>query len=111
MTCAISSARKRSSTFRALRSGRVKRVRKARTLPTPAVSPEVFWRDTAAEPKTSGTRIEATSTDEPAVLKRAGKFPFWRADIALADAIVPVYNDAAAFALNWLADRTQTTKK
>jgi uncharacterized Zn finger protein len=90
----------------------VKRVRKARTLPTPVVvSPQVFWGDTAAEPKTSSTRIEATSTDEPAVLKRAGKFPFWRADIALADAIVPVYNDAAAFALNWLADRTQTTKK
>ncbi len=70
-------------------------------------SPEAFWGDAAAEPNAFGTHVEATSTDEPAVLKRAGNFPFWRADIALADAIVPIYNDASAFALNWLADHAK----
>ena len=84
----------------------VKRVRKTRTRTAPAVvSPAAFWGDATAEPRASNTRIEATSTGEPAVLKRAGKFPFWRDEVALADAIVPVYNDAAVFALNWLADR------
>jgi uncharacterized Zn finger protein len=86
----------------------VKRVRKARTVPAPTIpSPEAFWGDAAAEPNAFGTHVEATSTDEPAVLKRAGNFPFWRADTALADAIVPIYNDASAFALNWPADHAQ----
>ncbi len=89
----------------------VKRVRKARTRKAPAVvSPAAFWGDATAEPRASNTRIEATSTGEPAVLKRAGKFPFWRDEVALADAIVPVYNDAAVFALNWLADRATAPK-
>ena len=90
----------------------VKRMRKSRIRPAPAVvSPAAFWGDAAAEPKASNTRIEATSTDEPNVLGRAGKFPFWRDEVALADAIVPVYNDAAVFALNWLADRATAPPK
>jgi uncharacterized Zn finger protein len=89
-----------------------KRLPKPRTRQAPAaVSPEAFWGDHATEPKTPSTRIETTSTDEPAVLKRAGKLPFWRAEVALADAIVPIYNEAAAYALNWLADRAQSAKE
>ena len=90
----------------------VKRVRKSRARRVPALlSPAVFWGENLTEPEARSARIEATSTGEPAVLKRAGKFPFWRAEIALADAIVPVYNDAATFALDWLADHARTTKE
>jgi uncharacterized Zn finger protein len=73
--------------------------------------PDAFWGDDIKEPDSSRTRVVAIASDEPVELKRAGKFPFWRGDIALSDAVVPIYNDAAARALDWLADRADTSPK
>jgi len=73
--------------------------------------PDAFWGDNITEPDSLRTRVVAIAPDEPAELKRAGKFPFWRGDIALRDALVPIYDDAATHALDWLADRADTSPK
>ncbi len=69
------------------------------------ISPAAFWGDNIATPAHAIRRIEVSATDEPAVLKRAGKFPFWREAVTLGEALVPIYTDAATFALDWLASR------
>jgi uncharacterized Zn finger protein len=84
--------------------------RRSKVPPAP-VSPDTFWGDEITEPNSSDSNIIATAADEPAVLKRAGKFPFWRGEIALGEAIVPIYNEAAAIALEWLADRAHRVGK
>jgi uncharacterized Zn finger protein len=77
--------------------------------PSPArLSPDAFWGDNSAEPDSSRMHVVATASNESAELKRAGKFPFWRGDIALRDALVPIYDDAAVRAIDWLADHAET---
>ena len=94
------------------KSAGAERLPSSRRKAAPAVvSAQAFWGQHASVPPTVATRVEIGSTDEPAVLKRAGAFPFWRADIALADTVVPIYNDASAFALNWLAEHAQARKE
>jgi uncharacterized Zn finger protein len=85
------------------------RQRAIKAPPAPPLLPDAFWGDNIAEPETSRLRVVPIASDEPAELKRAGKFPFWRGDIALGDALVPIYSDAAARALDWLADRADTS--
>jgi hypothetical protein len=87
------------------------RRRAVKAAPAARPSPDAFWGDNVTEPDSSRTRSVATVSNEPAELKRAGKFPFWRSEITLADALVPIYNDAAARALDWLADRADTSSK
>ena len=71
---------------------------------TPARSPkpnESFWRTG----EIAGNFPEPGSPQEaPALLVRLGAFPFWRAPEPLPDALLPVYERAAAAALEVLAD-------
>jgi uncharacterized Zn finger protein len=53
----------------------------------------------------SEARLRAPAPGEAALLKRAGRFPFWRDDVPLEEAVAPIYRDAANAALEWLADR------
>jgi uncharacterized Zn finger protein len=87
------------------------RQRAVKAPPPARLSPDAFWGDDITEPDSSRKRIVAIASDEPAELKRAGKFPFWRGDVTLGDALAPIYNDAAALALNWLAERADTLPK
>jgi uncharacterized Zn finger protein len=79
--------------------------------PPAPTSPAAFWGDNVARIPASTAHLIAAASDDPAVLKRAGKFPFWRGDISVAEALVPIYTDAAAFALEWLADRADTDRE
>ena len=70
-------------------------------------SDATFWGgDGAIAPSPSNVPI-VTSADVPAVLERAGNFPFWRGGVALAEVLAPIYRDAAAAALEWLAERAE----
>ncbi len=66
-----------------------------------------FWGGDVAVSTTSSRIAIAASSEAPAVLERAGNFPFWRGEVALGEAIVPIYTGAAAAALEWLADRAE----
>jgi uncharacterized Zn finger protein len=72
--------------------------------PSPArLSPDAFWGDKIAGRDSSRMHVVATASNDPPSSKRAGKFPVWRGDITLGDAVVPIHNDAAARAIDWLA--------
>jgi len=66
-----------------------------------------FWGGDGALQTTSSHVHIVASSDVPAVLERAGNFPFWRGEVALGDALAPIYTDAATAALEWLAERAE----
>lgn len=71
----------------------------------PAEPNASFWR---AGAPADGSVPERIPGDKPgALLLRLGAFPFWRAPEPLADALLPVYERAAAVALEVLADLTR----
>jgi uncharacterized Zn finger protein len=64
-----------------------------------------FWR---ASPRPDEPASERRTGEQPGgLLKRLGAFPFWRGPEPLADALLPVYERAAAAALDVLADLTR----
>ena len=73
---------------------------------TPARPPNAsFWRAGAVPEDVFPERI--TGQHPGALLLRLGAFPFWRGPEPLPDALVPVYERAAAAALEVLADLTR----
>ncbi len=68
--------------------------------PSPA-APPLFWRAGEVPPRLF---TEPGAPDQaPALLLRLGAFPFWRGGAPLPDALLPVYERAAAAALDLLA--------
>jgi uncharacterized Zn finger protein len=71
--------------------------------------PADFWGapQTPLAPAITGSAIAAPPLDA-VLLRKAGRFPFWRADVSLEDALSPLYARAAENALAWLAEHPQT---
>jgi len=68
-----------------------------------------FWGVTPIEPGPAGKEHAiAKPALDAALLRRAGRFPFWRADHTLEDALAPVYARATEAALAWLAEHPET---
>jgi uncharacterized Zn finger protein len=75
--------------------------RRARSVPLAA---DAFWGN-AVRAAGSESRLRAPAPSDAAILKRAGRFPFWRDAVPLEEAVAPIYRDAANAALEWLADQ------
>jgi uncharacterized Zn finger protein len=70
---------------------------------TPIAEPNAtFWRAGALPDHSSAER--SASEKSGGLLQRLGAFPFWRAPEPLTDGLLPVYENAAAAALEVLAD-------
>ncbi len=76
--------------------------RRARSAP---IAADAFWGSDVRAAAASESRLCAPAPSDAALLKRAGRFPFWRDDVPLEEAVAPIYRDAANAALEWLADR------
>jgi uncharacterized Zn finger protein len=61
----------------------------------------LFWTGAAGAPQRGD--IAAPQADA-LLVKRAGRFPFWRADVSLEESVAPIYAQATAAALEWLAE-------
>jgi uncharacterized Zn finger protein len=76
--------------------------RRPRSVP---IAADAFWGSPLRAVAGSEPRLRASAPGDAALLKRAGRFPFWRDDVPLEEAVAPIYRDAANAALEWLADR------
>jgi uncharacterized Zn finger protein len=94
----------RSGTKRATASARA-----TPTEPAAAETPANFWgAATTAGAPAAGERAIAAPALDAVLLRKAGRFPFWRADDALEDALSPVYARATESALAWLAEHSES---
>lgn len=76
--------------------------RRARSGP---IAADAFWGSAPRPAAVSESRLRAPAPNDTALLKRAGRFPFWRDDVPLEEAVAPIYREAANAALEWLAER------
>jgi uncharacterized Zn finger protein len=69
-----------------------------------------FWGvETVAGVAGSGDRATVAPALDAVLLRKAGRFPFWRADVALEEALSPVYARATESALSWLAEHPESS--
>ncbi len=77
------------------------------TEPAAVVTPAAFWgEEVTVDVAAAGRAISAPAVDA-VLLRKAGRFPFWRADVALEEALSPVYARATENALAWLAEHAE----
>jgi uncharacterized Zn finger protein len=69
-----------------------------------ASAAERFWGDADVDGPTKAAHPVAAPATDALLLRKAGHFPFWRADEPLADALAPVYARATETAVAWLAE-------
>lgn len=74
----------------------------------PAAPPDFWGTETSAGTPAAADRALAAPALDAVLLRKAGRFPFWRADETLADALAPVYARATETALAWLAEHPET---
>ncbi|MGP6155927.1 MAG: SWIM zinc finger family protein [Vulcanimicrobiaceae bacterium] len=68
-----------------------------------------FWGDEpSADAAAACERKIAAPALAAVLLRKAGRFPFWRADVAIEEALSPLYVRAAEAALAWLAEHAES---
>jgi uncharacterized Zn finger protein len=90
--------------------GRPKKLAPNRDESSALIDASQYWGG-AAPALPARVREPIVASGDPAVLKRAGNFPFWRGDVPLSEALAQQYADAAAAAIESLAALATTPQR